>query len=187
MSNTHTNFVDFYEIMEISPRATAETIENVFRYLARKHHPDVSQDESGARFKLVLQAYEILRDPEKRATFDIDREQHKRENAVIIKGAETAVDDYSERANLLSVFYARRRADMKQPGVSVSRLMELTTCPEEILEFHLWYFKQKGWVEREESGLLSITAEGVDQVENYSGNLSRNLKKIEHHSSRATA
>lgn len=38
-------------------------------------------------------------------------------------------------------------------------------CPEEVLGFHVWYFREKGWIQREDNGYLSITAEGVDQIE----------------------
>jgi hypothetical protein len=33
------------------------------------------------------------------------------------------------------------------------------------LAFHLWYFREQGWIAREESGVMSITAQGVDQIE----------------------
>ena len=37
--------------------------------------------------------------------------------------------------------------------------------PQEVLDFHLWYFREKGWIKREEDGGFAITAEGVDKVE----------------------
>ena len=180
MNESCPDFVDFYEIMEINPKATTETIESVFRYLARKYHPDVAGKENHERFKQIVVAFKILRNPETRATFDLRREARRRENAVIIQGAGAAIEDCSERADLLSVFYAQRRTDMKEPGVSFSRLSELTTCPKEVLEFHLWYFRQKGWIEREECGLFSITAEGVDQIESRVNEIKPDLPRIEH-------
>jgi len=44
-------------------------------------------------------------------------------------------------------------------------MARLLCTPPELVEFHLWYLKAKGWVERLETGLLAITAAGVDQVE----------------------
>jgi hypothetical protein len=35
----------------------------------------------------------------------------------------------------------------------------------EVVGFHIWYFKERGWITREESGVLSITADGVDKIE----------------------
>jgi hypothetical protein len=40
----------------------------------------------------------------------------------------------------------------------------LLGCPSEHLEFHIWYLRQKNWIERLENGLLAITAAGVDKV-----------------------
>ena len=44
------------------------------------------------------------------------------------------------------------------------QLERLLGCPSEHLEFHTWYLRQKGWIERLENGQLSITADGVDRV-----------------------
>jgi hypothetical protein len=39
----------------------------------------------------------------------------------------------------------------------------LTGCPREMLDFHLWYLRDKGWIMREDDGSMAITADGVDQ------------------------
>jgi len=64
-------FKDYYAIMGVPREATAEQIKQAYRKLARKYHPDVSK-EAGAeqRFKEVGEAYEVLRDPQKRAAYD---------------------------------------------------------------------------------------------------------------------
>ena len=46
--------------------------------------------------------------------------------------------------------------------MEVARLMRI---PIELIDFHIWYLKEKGWIERLENGQLAITASGVDQVE----------------------
>ena len=43
-------------------------------------------------------------------------------------------------------------------------LESILGCPSQHLEFPLWYLKQRGWVERLDSGLLAITADGVDKL-----------------------
>jgi curved DNA-binding protein len=64
-------FRDYYEIMGVSRDATQDDIKRAYRKLARKYHPDVStQADAEARFKEVGEAYEVLRDPEKRAAYD---------------------------------------------------------------------------------------------------------------------
>ena len=64
-------YQDYYQILGVSRDASAEDIKKAYRRLARKYHPDVSK-EAGAeeRFKEVAEAYEVLRDPEKRAAYD---------------------------------------------------------------------------------------------------------------------
>ena len=64
-------FKDYYEILGVEPNAGDAEIKTAYRRLARKYHPDVSK-EVGAEetFKAVNEAYEALRDPEKRKAFD---------------------------------------------------------------------------------------------------------------------
>jgi curved DNA-binding protein len=64
-------FKDYYEIMGVARDASADEIKRAYRRLARKYHPDVSKEKDAeARFKEVGEAYEVLRDPEKRAAYD---------------------------------------------------------------------------------------------------------------------
>jgi curved DNA-binding protein len=64
-------FKDYYEIMGVARDASADDIKRAYRRLARKYHPDVSKEpEAEQRFKEVGEAYEVLKDPEKRAAYD---------------------------------------------------------------------------------------------------------------------
>jgi len=74
-------------------------------------------------------------------------------------------NEFAERYQLLVLFYSQRRRNFKQPGIGPGSLVEKVDFSPEVLEFHLWYFQQKGWIEREEGGQLSITASGVDQAD----------------------
>lgn len=64
-------FRDYYEVLGVSRNAGQEEIQRAYRKLARKYHPDVNK-EPGAeeKFKEINEAYEVLRDPEKRAKYD---------------------------------------------------------------------------------------------------------------------
>ena len=64
-------YKDYYQILGLGRDASEEAIKKAYRRLARKYHPDVSK-ESGAEehFKEVSEAYEVLRDAEKRAAYD---------------------------------------------------------------------------------------------------------------------
>ena len=64
-------FKDYYKIMEVARDATQDEIKRAYRKLARKYHPDVSKEKDAeARFKELGEAYEVLKDAEKRVAYD---------------------------------------------------------------------------------------------------------------------
>ena len=69
-------FIDYYEILEVSPNANSGSVERMFRYLAQLYHPDNPETGDRARFDLVLEAHATLKDPVKRAQYDIQYKDH---------------------------------------------------------------------------------------------------------------
>ena len=64
-------YKDYYKIMGLSRNANQDEIKRAYRKLARKYHPDVSKEQNAeAKFKELGEAYEVLKDPEKRAAYD---------------------------------------------------------------------------------------------------------------------
>jgi curved DNA-binding protein len=64
-------YKDYYDILGVERQASADDIKRAYRKLARKYHPDVSKEANAEeRFKEVQEAYEVLKDPEKRDAYD---------------------------------------------------------------------------------------------------------------------
>jgi curved DNA-binding protein len=64
-------YKDYYKIMDLSRDASQDEIKRAYRKLARKYHPDVSKETNAeAKFKELGEAYEVLKDPEKRAAYN---------------------------------------------------------------------------------------------------------------------
>ncbi len=64
-------FKDYYKVLGVAPTASDDEIKKAFRRLARKHHPDISKAaDASARMQDINEAYEVLRDKEKRAAYD---------------------------------------------------------------------------------------------------------------------
>lgn len=64
-------YKDYYKTLGVARDASVEDIKRAYRKLARKYHPDVSKEANAEnRFKDVAEAYEVLKDPDKRAAYD---------------------------------------------------------------------------------------------------------------------
>jgi curved DNA-binding protein len=65
------DYRDYYKALGVERDADADTIKRAWRRIARKHHPDVDDSaDASERFKAAGEAYEVLKDPEKRAAYD---------------------------------------------------------------------------------------------------------------------
>lgn len=74
-------FIDFYELLEISPNATQEEIKSTYRKQCIKWHPDKNLNEDTTdRMQSITQAYLILKDIEARARYDAEYQKFKSSN-----------------------------------------------------------------------------------------------------------
>src|SRR2546427_2137673 len=84
---------DYYTLLEVSPDATTVEIKRSYRRLARLHHPDLNQQALDTHIKRLNEAYEVLRDPVKRAKYDAQRmeeEQYAAAQATLRRQQEQA-------------------------------------------------------------------------------------------------
>jgi curved DNA-binding protein len=166
--------VDYYEDLQVSPNADLETIERVYRLLAKRYHPDNSSTGNSEKFSIITTAYKVLSDVEKRAAFDAkyeDLRNQRLKSLSNISSSEGFENNQQIRDAILSILYIDRRENPSDSGVGSWRLEKLLEWPEKILEFHIWYLKEKGWIQRIDNGGYAITASGVDVVEENGFNL----------------
>lgn len=159
--------IDHYEVLQVSHRADLGTIQRVYRHLAKRYHPDNTESGDTELFQQLMESFEVLSNPERRAQYDVGYEAQQKTRWRIFD-QETASNGISAdrrvRAAILSLLYAARRNDADHPGVGMYDLERLLSCPEEHMKFHIWYLKENGWIQRIENGMLAITASGVDWV-----------------------
>jgi curved DNA-binding protein CbpA len=163
-----TSFVDHYELLQVSPNSDEETIQRVFRHLAKKYHPDHQDSPDDEKFRRLVEAHRVLTDPESRAGYDaVYQEYWNRKWKLVSESGDRSAfaQDRGMRERMLSLFYVQRRRSMALPGIGEYEVARLMRTPLELVEFHIWYLRAKGWLERLDSGMLAISAAGVDQVE----------------------
>lgn len=188
----NSEFVDYYELLQISPNAQLQTIQRVFKMLAMRYHPDNSETGDIDRYLLLNQAYEVLVDTERRADYDTQYARYQQKPVKIFetKEFEIGVDGESNRRmGILCLLYARRRTDPDNPGISLYDLEGTMGFAREHLMFALWYLKEHDYARMNHQGDFAITGIGVNFVEQ---NLPENrmmyqlLKAAESGSSRTT-
>jgi curved DNA-binding protein CbpA len=160
-------FVDHYEVLQLSPRAGADTVERVYRLLAKRYHPDNASTGDGDRFGMVHKAYEVLSDPPRRAAYDVVYDEMRTLQWKIYDQQSAADGREEDRRTLhavLSLLYVERRRDPESGGMGVLTLERVLGVPEQHLQFPLWYMRQHGWIEVLDTGQLAITVEGIDRL-----------------------
>jgi curved DNA-binding protein len=163
-----TVFVDYYEMLRVSPSAEIESIQRVHRALAARYHPDNLETGDLERFLLVNEAFKVLSDPERRNEFDSNYKS-KKENPLpvfLTKEFTEGVDgEINRRMGLLCLLYTQRRTNSLQPALSVLEIEQLMFIPREHLIFTVWYLKAKRYLVQDDRSSLMITSDGIDFME----------------------
>jgi hypothetical protein len=165
---------DYYEFLQISPHADADTIHRVYRFLAARFHPDNPESGDADLFHLVRTAYDVLSDPERRAEYDQKRKLEP-EDVVPLSTSIDFMDDLegelNRRVGLLALLYHRRRTKPDLPEVPLVEIETLMGFPREYLDFTIWYLGKKGYITRSDNAQFALTADGVDFVETQRGKI----------------
>ena len=162
------DFVNYYEYLQVCSNADLETIERVFRLFAKKYHPDNPKTGNLEIFESIVEAYRVLSNPEKRAAYDVQYQefqsrQWKLRSALSSDNARQ--NDNEIRHDILLAVYAMRKQKPTDAGIGIWQLERLLGYPEEVMEFQIWYLKEKGLITKADTGKYEITVDGVDAVE----------------------
>jgi curved DNA-binding protein CbpA len=162
-------FIDYYELLQISPNAELATIQRVHKLLSSRYHPDNPETGDTEKFVLLQQAYQTLSDPDHRAEYDKRALTHAAQPDPVFEMKEFVVGigvEAHRRLGILCLLYNRRRGVPDHPGLSLLDLEARMAIPREHLEFTIWYLRDKELAERDSNtSEITITSKGVDWVE----------------------
>lgn len=159
---------DYYEVLQVNEKADPETIHRVFRLMAQRFHPDNGETGSAEQFRIIMEAYQVLSDPEKRAAYDVGLHAERQVRWRVFDQNDAAVGklaEVSKRRGILDLLYTARMNQPDRPTMTIHELEDLLGCPREHLEFSLWYLKENAYIIRSDNGRYTITAKGVDRAE----------------------
>jgi curved DNA-binding protein len=161
-------FVDYYELLQISPNAEPETIHRVFRIMASRYHPDNKETGDNEKFLLLTKAYAVLSDPSRRASYEsLHRNQRAQPLPVfgLKEFAEGLEGEVNRRLGILSLLYNRRRTNPEDPGISLLEFETVMSFPREHLEFAIWFLREKEYIRTGNNSDYYIAAAGVEYLE----------------------
>jgi curved DNA-binding protein CbpA len=150
--------VNYYDLLQIHPRAELETMHRVYRLFAGRYHPDNHQTGDAERFRMIAEAYEVLSDPETRAAYDKQLEESQPPAMPIFQSKEftDGIDAESKiRVGILCLLYAKRRANPDLAALSMLDLESLMSFPREHLYFSRWYLKGRRHIIHEKRGVFA--------------------------------
>ena len=160
--------VNYYDLLQINPRAEIETIERVYRILAARYGPSNAQTGDGERFRILTEAYQVLSDPVRRSEYDRWLVSSQGSPLSIFQGREftDGIDAEAKiRIGVLCLLYSKRRANPDFSALSLLEMENLMAFPRERLLFAIWYLRAKRYVMQDDRSSFIITAEGVDFLE----------------------
>ena len=169
--------VDYYEVLQVSDNAEPETISRVYRSLAQRYHPDNRETGNESRFREITEAYQILSNPEKRASYDATNQKIKRDRWRVVSAGPESENNFeleqAIRLTVLEALYTKRRVEPESPGFYFRELERMIGRPAVQLQFTIWFLTQKRLINSED-GRMYLTADGAEYLEeSYRNNIQR--------------
>ncbi len=181
---------DYYETLQVNPKADFDTIHRVYRMLAQRYHPDRQDTGDAGKFQKLLDAYQTLSDLEKRAAYDVKYASRRQQTWEVFRNQKEAGGTGAERRKrtmALAVMYRKRLRKPENPYVQIREIEDVLGIEKEHLEFALWYLREKGYIARTDNGRFCISALGVEAYEELESPTADSTQKaIEGDSLRAT-
>jgi hypothetical protein len=162
-------FIDYYDSLQVARSADAETIRRLFHILVSRFHPDNLETGNADSFRKVVDAHEVLSDPDRRAAFDrlLTSRERAREQIVNAGVAQSNVEsEIQKRQQILRMLYEKRIVNPHSPSLGVRDFEEAFRSTRERLEFSFWYLKESRFVTRSDNNRFEITVIGCAQFEN---------------------
>ena len=160
--------LDYYEVLQVSRRADADTIRRVFHVLAQRYHPDNTETGNDKLFRHVVEANAVLSDPQRRAAHDVQLANEDKVRFKIFDNLQSTQGVQAEirkRQGILRLLYAKRLTDPHEPAMRGRDFAEMLGCPLEHLEFCLWFLKENKLITRSDNNHFEITWQGVTAFE----------------------
>lgn len=160
--------VNYYEFLQISPKADLSVIQRVYRMMAARFHPDNPETGDSEKFLILRAAHDTLSDPQRRIAYDAHLESVKPVAQPIFRMKEFVIGiegELNRRLGVLALLYNHRRTSPQTPALSLFDLEKVMDLPRELLEFAVWYLRSKQYITFGDNCEVALTAVGADYVE----------------------
>jgi hypothetical protein len=192
-------FVDFYDMLMISPSADRHMVEWATRLMLARYDPQKSKNPDPQKYQLVRDAYRTLADPARRAEYDAelanqreqtsqagpsaDASQDGAEDLVRLKSGapltangaisqQTFTELKRRRHAVASLLYKQMIGNPRDPGVGRTEIGRMIDLDVDELEVTLWFLREMGLVKATQAGAYTITAAGAVWIEEAGRNAS---------------
>ena len=155
---------DYYEVLQLSRNAHPETIQRVYRILAARYHPDNIETGNPELFREIVEAARVLTDSKLRAAHDARLDAQSQNRFKIFETWQTSRGVEAERRKrkgIIALLYGKRLTDPHHPSLGLRDFEQMLGCPQEHLEFTLWFLKESKWIKGTDNARFEITCQGV--------------------------